>query len=183
MLPPDLYKCGGSPTQGAVSARRATFQLEQVPRKSHTRQGASGGCADGDGIGRIRHRHQNHPRPLPSHQPTAAKVQTGTECLTFSAKTISRRATGCATDEPTDQPSPNRRNLLTVFHPWGQTPTYRRPIVRHDYFVIDISLRFNYAIAYLFHVHPHSHHTSYPKNHRDCFLNFGNTETACSLYT
>ena len=29
----------------------------------------------------------------------AAKVQTGTECLTFSAKTISRHATGRATDK------------------------------------------------------------------------------------
>ena len=26
----------------------------------------------GDETGRIRHRHQNHPRPFPSHQPTAA---------------------------------------------------------------------------------------------------------------
>ena len=59
--------------------------------------------------GRTRPRHQNHPRPLPSRQPTAAKVQTGTECRALSAKTISRHATGRATDEPTDQPSQNRR--------------------------------------------------------------------------
>ena len=46
----------------------------QVPRKRHTRQGASDGCADGDETGRIRPQHQNHPRPFSSRQPTAAKV-------------------------------------------------------------------------------------------------------------
>ena len=39
---------------------------------------------------------------LLSHQPTAAKVQTGTEGQALSTKTISRHATGRATDEPTD---------------------------------------------------------------------------------
>ena len=57
-----------------VSARRAAFRSGQVPRKRHTRQGASDGCADGDESDRIHPRHQNHPRPLPSHQPTAAKI-------------------------------------------------------------------------------------------------------------
>ena len=52
-----------------VSARRATCRSGQVPRKRHTRQGASDGYADGDETGRIRPRHQNHPRPFPSHQP------------------------------------------------------------------------------------------------------------------
>ena len=78
MLPPDLYKCGGSPRAGGeVNARRAACRLGQVPRKRHTRQGASDGCADGDGSGRIRPRHQNHPRPFSYHQPTAAKVING----------------------------------------------------------------------------------------------------------
>ena len=52
-----------------------------MPRKRHTRQGASDGCADGDETGRIRPRHQNHPRPLPSHQPTAANPTTTTPPL------------------------------------------------------------------------------------------------------
>ena len=35
-------------TGTTISARRAAFRLGQVPRKRHTRQGASDGCADGD---------------------------------------------------------------------------------------------------------------------------------------
>ena len=98
---------------GTVNAKRAACRSRQVSRKLHTRQGASDGCADGDETARIRHRHQNHPRPT-FHQPTAAKVQTGTECRALSAKTISRQATGRATDEPTDQPSQNCRGHIAT---------------------------------------------------------------------
>lgn len=110
------------PTLRAKTGRRSTPEdnhtnQDEGRRKQHTRQGASDECADGDETARIRHRHQNLPRPFPSHQPTAAKVQTGIGCRTLCAKTISRRATGRATDEPTDrQTAPEKSTPPLLLH-------------------------------------------------------------------
>ena len=103
-----------------VSARRAAFRSGQVPRKPHTRQGASDGCADSDESGRIRPRHQNHPRPS-YHQPTAAKVQTGTACRTLSAKTS-------ADMQPDAQPTNRRinRHKTAAQRPTAQNPLFFR---------------------------------------------------------
>ena len=96
-----------------------------MPRKRHTGQGVSDGCDDGDETGRIRHRHQSHPRPFPSRQPTAAKVQTGTECLTFSAKTS-------ADGQPDAQPTYRRINRHQTAATSKSSPPFTTPTTNRD---------------------------------------------------